>query len=32
MVYLCGPPAMTDQFVADLRDDFSEALRYERWW
>ena len=33
LVYLCGPPAMTDQLVGDLeRDGLGQALRYEKWW
>ena len=33
LVYLCGPPAMTDQFVEDLqKDGLGQALRYEKWW
>lgn len=33
LIYLCGPPAMTDQFAQDLkREGLDQALRYEKWW
>ncbi|KAE8328296.1 hypothetical protein BDV39DRAFT_69104 [Aspergillus sergii] len=33
--YMCGPPAMTDEFVAALRDlmgDGSDRVFFEKWW
>ncbi|CAK9087996.1 unnamed protein product [Durusdinium trenchii] len=34
LVYLCGPPAMTDQLVEDLQREglAMSDLRYEKWW
>lgn len=33
--YMCGPPAMTDEFVAALRGlmgDGSDRVFFEKWW
>eukprot|EP00438_Fugacium_kawagutii_P022600 Skav212138 [mRNA] locus=scaffold1323:262170:262739:- [translate_table: standard] len=33
LVYLCGPPAMTDQLTKDFeKHGLGQSLRYEKWW